>query len=123
MRPDRDTFLSLLSRPACELLLHIAPQLSNSIRAALPAVLHLLDDLAKLLLDLSLLLWRWGLDMSELVLRNERHDIMNIYSHGFDLMSNIEYMFVIDPRDDDSIDLDYLLPPHRFLNSLKLLIA
>src|SRR5690606_8163599 len=72
----------LLLRPALELLLHIASELSNGIRAALPAVPHLLDDLPQLILNLSLLLRRWGLDMSELVLGYEGHDIMDEHPHG-----------------------------------------
>lgn len=50
------TSSGLLLGPALELLLHIASQAADGIRAALPAVLHLLDDLAQLLLDLLLLL-------------------------------------------------------------------
>lgn len=46
----------LLFCPALELLLHIAAEAADGVRAALPAVLHLLDDLAQLLLDLPLLL-------------------------------------------------------------------
>ena len=113
----------LLLRPALELLLHIASELSNGIRAALPAVPHLLDDLPQLILDLSLLLRRWGLDMSELVLGDEGHDIMDEYSHGLDFVGDIDDMKIIYPWNDNRIDLDDLLQPNCFFNPLKLLIA
>ena len=90
---------SRLPRSALELLLHIASQLSDGIGAALTAVLHLLDDLAQLLLYLPLLLRRRRLDMSELVLGDEGHDIMNEYSHAFDLASYVEDVFVVYARD------------------------
>ena len=88
----------MLFGSALELLLHIAAQAADGIRAALPAVLHLLDDLAQLLLDLPLLLWRWRLDISELVLRNQGHDIVDEDSHLFDLACNIEDMLIIYSR-------------------------
>lgn len=58
---------------------------------------HLLDDLPQLILDLSLLLRRWGLDMSELVLRDEGHDIMNENTHGLDFAGDIDDMQIIYP--------------------------
>ena len=101
--------LSLLLSYALKLLLHIAPQPTDGIGATLPAVLHLLDDLPQLLLDLSLLLRRGGLDVGEFVLGNEGHDIMDIDPHGLDLASDVEDVLVVDPRYEDRIDLHDLL--------------
>ena len=103
LRPDCS--LSLLLSSALKLLLHIAPQPTDGIGTTLPAVLHLLDDLAQLLLDLSLLLRRGGLDVGEFVLGNEGHDIMDIDPHGLDLAGDVEDVLVVDPRYEDRIDL------------------
>ena len=77
----RAALSALFPGSALELLLHIASQLSDGIGATLTAVLHLFDDLAQLLLDLPLLLWRGRLDMGELVLGDEGHDIMDVDAH------------------------------------------
>ena len=99
----------LLLRPALELLLHIASELSNGIRAALPAVPHLLDDLPQLILNLSLLLRRWGLDMSELVLGDEGHDIMDVDAHLLYLAGDIKDMLIVYARNQHRIYLDDFL--------------
>ena len=61
-------------------------------------MLHLLDDLAQLLLDISFLLGRGGLDVGKLVLGNEGHDIMDIDTHGLNLAGDVEDMLVVDAR-------------------------
>jgi hypothetical protein len=61
-------------------------------------MLHLFDDLAQLLLDLSFLLGRGWHDVGKLVLRNEGHDIMNIDTHGLYLAGDVEDMFVVYAR-------------------------
>jgi hypothetical protein len=110
--------LSLLFRSALELILHIATQSSYGIGAALPAMLHLLDDCAQLFLDLSLLLRRGRCNVRKLILGNKRHDIMNEDSHGLYLTGDVENVLIIDARDKDCIDLHDLLELEGLFNAL-----
>jgi len=105
-----------------ELILNILPKYSDGIGSAVSAVRHLLHVRSARVLHRSLFLWCWRRNLCELVLRNERHDILNVHAHLAYRLCYLNNVRIIHRGNVDRVHLYQNLSLHRLANSFQLIL-